>query len=187
MARTGLTDATASNADAMSAATKDAVDVRMISTKELQAHAAADDLWISITGDVYDVTPWLRHHPGGEVPLITLAGQDATDAFMAYHPPSMRPLLRRFFVGRLSTTPSPRLRRLPSPPRAALLRGPLRARRPHPEVPARRNVAALLRGPLSCFYVRYSVPQKRSQIHILYIFHASSELLNLVQVLLLFM
>ncbi|KAE8798373.1 Fatty acid desaturase 2-like protein [Hordeum vulgare] len=102
MARTGLADATASDADAMSAATKDVVDVRMISTKELQAHAAADDLWISISGDVYDVTPWVRHHPGGEVPLITLAGQDATDAFMAYHPPSVRPLLRRFFVGRLS-------------------------------------------------------------------------------------
>ncbi|KAI4990927.1 hypothetical protein ZWY2020_039298 [Hordeum vulgare] len=102
MARTGLADATVPDADAMSAATKDAADVRMISTKELQAHAAADDLWISISGDVYDVTPWLRYHPGGEVPLITLAGQDATDAFMAYHPPSVRPLLRRFFVGRLS-------------------------------------------------------------------------------------
>ncbi|KAE8810873.1 hypothetical protein D1007_12372 [Hordeum vulgare] len=66
MAHTGLADAMAPDADAMSAATKDAVDVRMVSTKELQAHAAADDLWISISGDVYDVTPWLRHHPGGE-------------------------------------------------------------------------------------------------------------------------
>ncbi|KAI4992666.1 hypothetical protein ZWY2020_059767 [Hordeum vulgare] len=99
----------------MSAATKDAIDVRMISTKELQAHAAADDLWISISGDVYDVTPWLRHHPGGEVPLITLAG----------------------------------LCRLPSPPRADLLRGPLRARRPHPEILARPNVGALLRASAS--------------------------------------
>ncbi|KAI4996899.1 hypothetical protein ZWY2020_052241 [Hordeum vulgare] len=95
MARTGHTDATVPDADAMSAATKDAIDVRMISTKELQAHAAADDLLISISGDVYDVTPWLRHHPGGEVPLITLAGQDTTDSFMAYHLPSVRPLLRR--------------------------------------------------------------------------------------------
>ncbi|KAE8796469.1 Fatty acid desaturase 2-like protein [Hordeum vulgare] len=108
MARTGLADATVPDADAMSAATKDAVDVRMISINELQVHAAADDLWISISGDVYDVTPWLRHHPGGEVPLITLAGQDATDAFMAYHPPSVRQHLRRFFVGRLSDyTPPP--------------------------------------------------------------------------------
>ncbi|KAE8785499.1 hypothetical protein D1007_40848 [Hordeum vulgare] len=87
MVRTGLADATVPDANAMSAATKDVVDVRMISTKELQAHAAADDLWIFISGDVYDVTTWLRHHPGGEVPLITLAGQDDTDAFMAYHPP----------------------------------------------------------------------------------------------------
>ncbi|PWZ41813.1 Acyl-lipid (9-3)-desaturase [Zea mays] len=77
-------------------------DVRLISSKELREHASAADLWISISGDVYDVTPWLPHHPGGDLPLITLAGQDATDAFAAYHPPSARPLLRRFFVGRLS-------------------------------------------------------------------------------------
>ncbi|KAL5201613.1 hypothetical protein ABZP36_035967 [Zizania latifolia] len=77
-------------------------DVRVISSDQLRAHAAADDLWISISGDVYDVTEWLPHHPGGDLPLLTLAGQDATDAFAAYHPPSVRPLLRRFFVGRLS-------------------------------------------------------------------------------------
>ncbi|TVU25722.1 hypothetical protein EJB05_28227, partial [Eragrostis curvula] len=77
-------------------------DARMISSKELRAHASADDLWISISGDVYDVTAWLPRHPGGDLPLLTLAGQDAIDAFPAYHPPSARPLLRRFFVGRLS-------------------------------------------------------------------------------------
>ncbi|KAI5004473.1 hypothetical protein ZWY2020_031716 [Hordeum vulgare] len=103
----------------------------MISTKELQAHAAADDLWISISGDVYDVTPWLRHHPGGEVPLITLAGQDATDAFMAYHPPSMRPHLCRFVIGRLSDYPPP-----PPPPPTSVASSRssphgLLSRRPH--------------------------------------------------------
>ena len=93
------------SADAMSApgdAAAAAADVRMISSKELRAHASPDDLWISISGDVYDVTPWLPHHPGGDLPLVTLVGQDATDAFAAYHPPSARPLLRRFLVGRLS-------------------------------------------------------------------------------------
>ena len=92
------------SADAMSAPgdAAAAADVRMISSKELRAHASPDDLWISISGDVYDVTPWLPHHPGGDLPLVTLAGQDATDAFAAYHPPSARPLLRRFLVGRLS-------------------------------------------------------------------------------------
>lgn len=75
--------------------------VRMISSEELRAHASRDDLWISISGDVYDVTAWVPHHPGGDIPLLTLAGQDATDAFAAYHPPSARPLLGRFLVGRL--------------------------------------------------------------------------------------
>ncbi|KAG8056475.1 hypothetical protein GUJ93_ZPchr0002g23301 [Zizania palustris] len=64
-------------------------DVLVISSDKLCAHAAADDLWICISGDVYDVTAWLPHHPGGDLPLLMLAGQDATDAFATYHPPSV--------------------------------------------------------------------------------------------------
>ncbi|KAJ0959940.1 hypothetical protein J5N97_000280 [Dioscorea zingiberensis] len=47
----------------------------------------------------------LRRHglaqgpPGGEIPLRDLAGQDATDAFVAYHPASAWKQLDRFFVG----------------------------------------------------------------------------------------
>ncbi|XP_043716429.1 acyl-lipid (9-3)-desaturase-like [Telopea speciosissima] len=77
-------------------------DAKMyVSTDELKNHNKPGDLWISIQGKVYDVTDWVKDHPGGELPLLNLAGQDVTDAFVAYHPGSVWKLLDRFYVGHL--------------------------------------------------------------------------------------
>ncbi|KAK1285990.1 Delta(8)-fatty-acid desaturase [Acorus calamus] len=75
---------------------------RNITSDELKKHNQPSDLWISIQGKVYDVTDWLDSHPGGEIPLLSLAGQDVTDSFVAYHPPSAWRHLDRFLIGRLS-------------------------------------------------------------------------------------
>ncbi|XP_073007734.1 acyl-lipid (9-3)-desaturase-like [Typha latifolia] len=75
---------------------------RLISTEELNKHNVASDLWISIQGKVYEVTNWVKDHPGGELPLLNLAGQDVTDAFVAFHPPAAWKRLDRFFIGYLS-------------------------------------------------------------------------------------
>ncbi|XP_058096103.1 acyl-lipid (9-3)-desaturase [Magnolia sinica] len=72
-----------------------------ISTEELKNHNKPGDLWISIQGKVYDVTKWAKDHPGGDLPLLNLAGQDVTDAFVAYHPGSAWQYLDRFFIGHL--------------------------------------------------------------------------------------
>ncbi|XXG85278.1 hypothetical protein AAC387_Pa11g0384 [Persea americana] len=72
-----------------------------ISTEELAKHNSAEDVWISIQGKVYDVTTWLKDHPGGDLPLLNLAGQDVTDAFVAYHPGTAWQHLHRFYIGRL--------------------------------------------------------------------------------------
>ncbi|GJT33142.1 delta(8)-fatty-acid desaturase-like protein [Tanacetum coccineum] len=50
-----------------------------ITSEELQKHNKASDLWILIQGKVYDVTEWVKIHPGGDIPLMNLAGQDVTD------------------------------------------------------------------------------------------------------------
>ncbi|KAL2319454.1 hypothetical protein Fmac_028423 [Flemingia macrophylla] len=52
-----------------------------ISSSDLRNHSTLEDAWISIDGVVCDVTEWLHRHPGGSLPLLTLAGRDATDAF----------------------------------------------------------------------------------------------------------
>lgn len=59
---------------------------KYITAEELKKHNKRGDLWISIQGKVYDVSDWAKSHPGGEIPLLNLAGQDVTDAFIAYHP-----------------------------------------------------------------------------------------------------
>ncbi|CAH9106341.1 unnamed protein product [Cuscuta epithymum] len=61
---------------------------KYISTDELKKHNKAGDLWLSIHGKVYDVSEWVQTHPGGSLPLTTLAGQDVTDSFLALHPPA---------------------------------------------------------------------------------------------------
>ncbi|GAA0144519.1 oxidoreductase [Lithospermum erythrorhizon] len=72
---------------------------KYISTDELKNHDKAGDLWISIQGRVYDVSDWLKDHPGGDFPLLSLAGQEVTDAFVAYHPASTWQNLDKFFNG----------------------------------------------------------------------------------------
>ncbi|CAM8929384.1 unnamed protein product [Rhodiola kirilowii] len=72
---------------------------KYITSSELRSHDKADDLWISIQGKVYDVTKWSKDHPGGDVPLLNLAGQDVTDAFIAYHPGTAWKYLDKFFTG----------------------------------------------------------------------------------------
>ncbi|KAL6318161.1 hypothetical protein AAG906_035666 [Vitis piasezkii] len=48
---------------------------RYISKEELKTHSR-----------VYNVSDWAKEHLGGSAPLLSLAGQDAIDAFVAYHP-----------------------------------------------------------------------------------------------------
>uniref|UniRef100_A0A7N0V103 Cytochrome b5 heme-binding domain-containing protein n=1 Tax=Kalanchoe fedtschenkoi TaxID=63787 RepID=A0A7N0V103_KALFE len=72
---------------------------RYVTRDELKRHAAPGDLWISIQGKIYDVSLWADHHPGGDAPLLNLAGQDVTDAFLAYHPASAWHHLTKFSNG----------------------------------------------------------------------------------------
>lgn len=65
-----------------------ASEKKYITSDELKKHNHPGDLWISIQGKVYDVTDWAKIHPGGDIALLNLAGQDVTDAFIAYHPGS---------------------------------------------------------------------------------------------------
>jgi fatty acid desaturase 2 (delta-6 desaturase) len=41
--------------------------------------------WLVIEGQVYNATAWSRRHPGGSKVISHYAGQDATDAFRAFH------------------------------------------------------------------------------------------------------
>ena len=57
-----------------------------ISLEELARHRTADDCWLALQGQVYDVTAFLDRHPGGGGILLKFAGQDASRVFAAKHP-----------------------------------------------------------------------------------------------------
>ncbi|CAC5377876.1 FADS2 [Mytilus coruscus] len=52
---------------------------------EVSKHDKKDDRWLVIQGNVYDITDWSNRHPGGSKVIGHYAGQDATDAFEAFH------------------------------------------------------------------------------------------------------
>ncbi|CAG2215965.1 FADS2 [Mytilus edulis] len=52
---------------------------------EISRHDKKDDRWLVIQGDVYNITDWSKRHPGGSRVIGHYAGQDATDAFRAFH------------------------------------------------------------------------------------------------------
>ena len=52
---------------------------------------------------MYDISHWVRRHPGGSIPLLQYAGRDMTDAFRAYHGPDGKAskTLASYYVGEL--------------------------------------------------------------------------------------
>jgi nitrate reductase (NAD(P)H) len=58
---------------------------KVFTLAEVEKHTSIDDCWIIVDNDVYDVTPYMKDHPGGSVPILLYAGKDATQAFKDIH------------------------------------------------------------------------------------------------------
>jgi fatty acid desaturase/predicted heme/steroid binding protein len=71
----------------------------IITLEELRKHRTPADAWMSHKGRVYNVSNWTSH-PGGSV-IFTHAGDDFTDIFAAFHPPSALKQLDSFYIGDL--------------------------------------------------------------------------------------
>lgn len=54
---------------------RDTSEPRFISRSELSQHNRPDDCWIALHGRVYDVTAFLKEHPGGVEVITCLAGK----------------------------------------------------------------------------------------------------------------
>ena len=66
--------------------TKDGVD-RKITQEELAAHGTPQEPWFVVDGEVYDGTGFMKQHPGGAESITIVAGEDASEDFMAIHSP----------------------------------------------------------------------------------------------------
>ncbi|KAK0552971.1 hypothetical protein OC846_002694 [Tilletia horrida] len=56
-----------------------------VTPSELKKHKSRDDVWTALNNKVYNLTPYLRFHPGGEDELMRVAGRDGTRLFMLTH------------------------------------------------------------------------------------------------------
>lgn len=58
---------------------------QLISIDELSKHSTENDCWVAIRDEVYDLTNFLKDHPGGKRPILVVAGKDATEDFLLFH------------------------------------------------------------------------------------------------------
>jgi hypothetical protein len=52
-----------------------------ISAAEVAKHSSSGDCWLIISNKVYNVSSYLRSHPGGRGAIIPYCGKEATHAF----------------------------------------------------------------------------------------------------------
>ncbi|NWZ20584.1 FADS2 desaturase, partial [Asarcornis scutulata] len=72
--------------------------------EEIQKHNLRTDKWLVIERKVYNVTQWAHRHPGGHRVISHCAGEDATDAFQAFHinPTLVQKFLKPLLIGELA-------------------------------------------------------------------------------------
>ncbi|XP_052571986.1 cytochrome b5 reductase 4 isoform X2 [Peromyscus californicus insignis] len=78
-----------------------------VTEEELKTHNKKDDCWICIRGLVYNVSPYMEYHPGGEDELMRAAGADGTDLFNEVHRwVNYESMLKECLVGRMAMKPA---------------------------------------------------------------------------------
>ena len=72
-----------------------------ISINELKKHENAEEPWFVVNGHVYDGAPFMKEHPGGAQSIISAAGMDSTDEFMAIHSETAKGMMPSYHIGQL--------------------------------------------------------------------------------------
>lgn len=84
---------------------------KVISLDEVAKHASVGDAWIAIDGGVYDVSVFMRVHPGSQAALERVAGTDCTEEFYSLHRASvLDDFGPKLLVGRVAGAPAPAVR-----------------------------------------------------------------------------
>jgi nitrate reductase (NAD(P)H) len=80
---------------------------KVYNVDEVSKHNSKEDCFVIVHNKVYDVTQYMKEHPGGETLIFASAGKDVTDSFEAMvHSTKARKLLRNLQVGELKSSNS---------------------------------------------------------------------------------
>lgn len=75
---------------------------RYYTLAQVKKHNNKGSCWVVIHGNVYDLTKFLKEHPGGQEGILEKAGTDATHAFdVVGHSKHATEMLEKFKVGML--------------------------------------------------------------------------------------
>lgn len=71
--------------------------------EDVAKHSSSSDCWSAVNNKVYDLTEWIRQHPGGTAQIISICGNDGSSAFNEQHAGAREPAgeLSSFYIGNL--------------------------------------------------------------------------------------
>ena len=92
-----------------------------LSISEIKTHNSKTDCWSIVNGNVYNLTSYVKNHPGGEAVLANICGKDGSKAFANQHNSQSKPnnVLKSFLLGSLgSSIPIEMAQKVVTPPAA---------------------------------------------------------------------
>lgn len=92
-----------------------------LSISEIKTHNSKTDCWSIVNGNVYNLTSYVKNHPGGEAVLANICGKDGSKAFANQHNSQSKPnnVLKSFLLGSLgSSIPIEMVQKVVTPPAA---------------------------------------------------------------------
>nr|ANQ46486.1 cytochrome b5 [Santalum album] len=85
-----------------------ASDPRVLSFEEVSKHNTTKDCWLVIAGKVYNLTPFMDDHPGGDEVLLSATGKDATNDFEDVgHSDNAREMMDKYYIGEIDPSSVP--------------------------------------------------------------------------------
>jgi cytochrome b involved in lipid metabolism len=86
-----------------------------LTAAEVLKHSTGTDCWSVIKGEVYDLTAYVKDHPGGANLIKAICGKDGSSSFASQHAGAAKPknILAAFALGPLvagSTLPEATVR-----------------------------------------------------------------------------
>ncbi|XP_062191418.1 cytochrome B5-like protein isoform X2 [Phragmites australis] len=77
---------------------------RIYTKEEVSKHNTRKDCWIIVKDKIYDVTPYVEEHPGGDA-ILNNAGGDSTEGFFGpQHGTRVFDIIEDFCIGQLKAS-----------------------------------------------------------------------------------